>query len=58
MNCVPKSFNSFGRYYREPDLTTFHYVSDIPAPPEAYIAHPYTLLQTHWLVGRQADSIC
>ena len=31
----------------------FHYVSDIPEPPEVYIAHPYTLLQTHDLVGRQ-----
>ena len=33
----------------------FHYVSNIPAPPEAYIAHPYTLLQTHGLVGRQPE---
>ncbi len=41
--------------YREPDLTAFHYVSDIPTPPEAYIAHPYTLLQTHRLIGRQAE---
>ena len=41
--------------YREPDLTTFHYVSEIPAPPEAFIAHPYTLLQTHKLVGRQPE---
>jgi hypothetical protein len=40
---------------RTPDLTTFHYVSDIPAAPEAYIAHPYTLLQTHRLVGRQLE---
>ncbi|HYX40049.1 MAG TPA: hypothetical protein VE821_00050, partial [Pyrinomonadaceae bacterium] len=40
---------------RQPDLTTFHYVSDIPAPPEAFIAHPYTLLQTHRLVGRQPE---
>jgi tetratricopeptide (TPR) repeat protein len=40
---------------REPDLATFHYVSDIPAPPEAFIAHPYTLLQTHRLVGRQSE---
>ena len=40
---------------REPDLTKFHYVSDIPAPPEAYIAHPYTLLQTHRLIGRQEE---
>jgi hypothetical protein len=41
--------------YREPDLTKFHYVSDIPAPPEPLIAHPYTLLQTHRLVGRQPE---
>ncbi|HLL77000.1 MAG TPA: hypothetical protein VK421_17225, partial [Pyrinomonadaceae bacterium] len=41
--------------YRQPDLTTFHYVSDIPAPPEPFIAHPYTLLQTHRLVGRQPE---
>jgi tetratricopeptide (TPR) repeat protein len=40
---------------READLTAFHYVSDIPAPPEAFIAHPYTLLQTHRLVGRQPE---
>ena len=30
-----------------------HYVSDIPEPPEVYVAHPYTLLQTQDLVGRQ-----
>ena len=42
-------------HYRQPNLTAFHYVRDIPAPPEAYIAHPYTLLQTHTLVGRQAE---
>ncbi|MBV9211068.1 MAG: DUF4062 domain-containing protein [Acidobacteria bacterium] len=40
---------------REPDLTTFHYISDIPEPPEPFIAHPYTLLQTHRLVGRQPE---
>ena len=42
-------------YYRQPDLTAFHYVSDIPAPPNPYIAHPYTLLQTRNLVGRQSE---
>src|SRR5437764_10283783 len=41
--------------FRRPDLTAFHYVSDIPAPAEPYIAHPYTLLQTHSLIGRQAE---
>ncbi len=40
---------------REPDITAFHYVSEIPTSPEAYIAHPYTLLQTHRLVGRQDE---
>ncbi|MCI0487391.1 MAG: DUF4062 domain-containing protein, partial [Blastocatellia bacterium] len=42
-------------HHREPDLTAFHYISDIPEPPEAFIAHPYTLLQTHRLVGRQKE---
>lgn len=41
--------------FRERDLTTFHYVSEIPAPPEVLIAHPYTWLQTHHLVGRQSE---
>jgi tetratricopeptide (TPR) repeat protein len=41
--------------YRESDVTQFHYVSDIPKPPEAYIAHPYTLLQTRRLIGRQNE---
>jgi len=31
------------------------YVSDIPVPPEIYIAHPYTLLQTHELIGRKTE---
>ncbi len=42
-------------HYRQSDPTAFHYVSDIPVPPEPYIAHPYTLLQTRNLVGRQAE---
>jgi tetratricopeptide (TPR) repeat protein len=41
--------------YRVSNLSAFHYISDIPSPPEAYIAHPYTLLQTHRLIGRQAE---
>jgi tetratricopeptide (TPR) repeat protein len=40
---------------RQPNPSPFHYVSDIPAPPEAYIAHPYTLLQTGRLIGRQPE---
>lgn len=41
--------------HREADLSAFHYVSEIPKPPEVYIAHPYTLLQTHTLIGRQSE---
>jgi len=41
--------------YHQLDITQFHYVSDIPQPPEAYIAHPYTLLQTNRLIGRQNE---
>lgn len=40
---------------RKPDLASFHYVSDIPSPPQAYVAHPYTLLQTSTLIGRQKE---
>lgn len=49
-----EAINSLSKL-RQPDLTAFHYVSDIPAPPEPFIAHPYTLLETHKLVGRQAE---
>ncbi|HEX8130686.1 MAG TPA: DUF4062 domain-containing protein [Pyrinomonadaceae bacterium] len=49
-----EAINSLSKL-RQPDLTTFHYVSDIPPPPEPFIAHPYTLLQTHRLVGRQPE---
>ena len=34
---------------------SLHYVSDIPTPPEPYIAHPYTLLQVRRLVGRREE---
>jgi hypothetical protein len=33
----------------------FHHVTDIPAPPEPYVAHPYTLLQAGRLIGRHAE---
>lgn len=42
-------------HYRERKESEFHYVSDIPKPPEIYIAHPYTLLQTRDLIGRQPE---
>ncbi len=34
---------------------SLHFVSPIPEPPEAYIAHPYTLLQVKGLIGRQKE---
>jgi tetratricopeptide (TPR) repeat protein len=42
--------------YRKSE-TTIHprFASDIPIPPEPYIPHPYTLLQTSDLVGRQSE---
>jgi tetratricopeptide (TPR) repeat protein len=40
---------------RAPNPSPFHYVSDIPTPPEPYIAHPYTLLQAGRLIGRQPE---
>ncbi|MBS1790911.1 MAG: DUF4062 domain-containing protein [Acidobacteria bacterium] len=35
--------------------SSFHPHYDIPEPPEPFIAHPYTLLQTRGLIGRQAE---
>jgi tetratricopeptide (TPR) repeat protein len=35
--------------------TTLHRKSSIPSPPEPYIAHRYTLLQSRDLVGRQDE---
>ena len=32
-----------------------HYISAIPPKPEAYIAHPYTLLQVRGLIGRKKE---
>lgn len=42
-------------HLRRPDLQGMHFVSDIPSPPEPYVAHPYTLLQAQALVGRQSE---
>jgi tetratricopeptide (TPR) repeat protein len=52
---VINSLSQYREQHSKRDVTSFHYVSDIPAPPEAFIAHPYTLLQTHRLVGRQTE---
>jgi tetratricopeptide (TPR) repeat protein len=39
----------------EPEPNRFHPLSVIPRAPEPYIAHPYALLQTGKLVGRQRE---
>lgn len=49
-----KVINSLS-HYREDNRAVLHYVSDIPAPPKEYIAHPYTLLQAPSLIGRQKE---
>lgn len=36
-------------------VPSFHPPNIIPKPPEPYIAHPYSLLQTKDVVGRQAE---
>jgi tetratricopeptide (TPR) repeat protein len=40
---------------RHPTPGKLHYISDIPTTPAPYIAHPYTLLQTKDLIGRQTE---
>lgn len=40
---------------RQPGLATLHHAGEVPSPPEAFIAHPYTLLQTHRLIGHQRE---
>lgn len=39
----------------EKAVPDFHPPNLIPKPPEPYIAHPYSLLQTKDVVGRQAE---
>ena len=43
--------------YRMPDIGPLHprFASDIPLPPEPYIAHPYALLETGKIIGRTAE---
>jgi hypothetical protein len=41
--------------YRQDDATKLHYISDIPTPPEPWVAHPYTLLGNRPLVGRRDE---
>lgn len=42
-------------HYRESKLTDFHFISEIPRPPVPYIAHPYSLIETDEVVGRQKE---
>jgi TIR domain len=41
--------------HQQQDLAVFHNFSDIPLPSRPYIAHPYTLLQTNQIIGRQVE---
>jgi hypothetical protein len=36
-------------------VAKLHRKTSIPLPPEPYVAHPYTLLQSRDLIGRQAE---
>jgi tetratricopeptide (TPR) repeat protein len=36
-------------------VAALHRTTSIPTPPASYIAHPYTLLQSRGLIGRQAE---
>ncbi|MCP5071430.1 MAG: DUF4062 domain-containing protein [bacterium] len=38
-----------------PSSRSMHFISDIPSPPQSYVAHPYTLLQTRGLIGRRGE---
>jgi tetratricopeptide (TPR) repeat protein len=46
--------NSLSQYHNSAP-NSFHNIGAIPAPPEPYIAHPYTLLQTKDVVGRRGE---
>src|SRR5262249_35061689 len=50
LTTLAKEFDAAERYNAEANRKT-----SIPAPPEPYIAHPYTLLQSRDLVGRQTE---
>ncbi|HYG82581.1 MAG TPA: DUF4062 domain-containing protein, partial [Pyrinomonadaceae bacterium] len=52
---VINSLSKYREQHGQRDVTAFHYVGDIPEPPEPYIAHPYTLLQMRDLVGRNEE---
>jgi hypothetical protein len=46
--------NSLSKFYTR-QMNVLHRSSLIPAAPEPYIAHPYTLLETEALFGRQKE---
>jgi tetratricopeptide (TPR) repeat protein len=52
---VINSLSQYREQHGKRDIEEFHYISDIPKPPEAYIAHPYTLLHAKGLIGRQEE---
>ena len=61
-NCAATSFNpsppcrkNRRRRSEEKPAPSFHPPNTIPAAPEPYIAHPYSLLQTRQVIGRQTE---
>jgi hypothetical protein len=52
---VINSLSQYREQHGKRDIEEFHYISDIPTPPEAYIAHPYTLLHAKGFIGRQEE---
>jgi tetratricopeptide (TPR) repeat protein len=52
---VINSLSQYRERYGRRDPTAFQYLGDIPQPPEPYVAHPYTFLQVHNLIGRTQE---
>jgi len=46
--------NSLSRFFTR-QVNTLHRASLIPEPPEPFIAHPYTLLESQSLIGRKKE---
>jgi tetratricopeptide (TPR) repeat protein len=42
-------------FHRGATSHNFHFVADVPVPPERYVAHRYTLLPSSDLVGREQE---
>jgi tetratricopeptide (TPR) repeat protein len=43
------------RHNLRPSNSSMHYVRQLTSPPQPYVAHPYTLLQTAEVIGRHRE---